>query len=80
MNRVAGVMRKGGIHGVSRRKGTRTTLRAKEAQPAPELVSRDFTAAGPNQLWVADSTCQPTRTGFLFVAIVLDAWSQRIVG
>jgi transposase InsO family protein len=39
-----------------------------------------FTAPGPNLLWVADITYVPTATGFLFLAVVLDAWSRRIVG
>jgi putative transposase len=43
-------------------------------------VDRDFTASGPDHLWVADITCVPTATGFLFLAVVLDAWSRRIVG
>jgi putative transposase len=43
-------------------------------------VQRAFTAAGPNQLWVADITYVPTWTGFLYLAVVLDAWSRRIVG
>jgi len=44
------------------------------------LVERNFTATRPDQLWVADITFVPTWTGFLFVAVVLDAWSRRIVG
>jgi putative transposase len=79
-NRVARVMRKAGIEGVSRRKRKRTTVRAEEARPAPDLVERDFTATGPDQLWVADITYVPTWTGFLYLAIVLDAWSRRVVG
>ena len=48
--------------------------------PPPDLVDRNFTAAGPNQLWVADITYVPTAAGFLYLAIVLDAWSRKIVG
>jgi hypothetical protein len=44
------------------------------------LVKRDFTAAGPDQLWVADITYVPTWAGFLYLAVVLDVWSRRIVG
>jgi putative transposase len=47
---------------------------------APDLVKRDFRAQGPNQLWVADITYVPTWAGFLYVAVVLDAWSRRVVG
>ena len=48
--------------------------------PAPDLVDRDFTATGPDQLWVADITYIPTWAGFLYLAVVLDAWSRRVVG
>jgi putative transposase len=54
--RVARLMRQAGIIGVSRRRTTRTTVRDREERPAPDLVDRDFTADGPNQLWVADIT------------------------
>ena len=65
---------------MSRRKGTITTRRDRDARPAPDLVERDFTAAGPSQLWVADITYVPTWAGFLDLAVVLDAWSRRVVG
>ena len=80
LNRVARVMREAGLRGVSRRKGTSTTSRGKDARPAPDLVDRDFQATGPDQLWVADITYIPTWAGFLYLAIVLDVWSRRIVG
>ena len=74
-------MREGGLVGAShRRGGPVTTQRDKEARPAPDLVDRDFTAAGPNQLWVADITYLPTAAGFLYLAVVLDAWSRKVVG
>jgi putative transposase len=79
--RVARLMREAGIVGVSRRRGTVvTTRRDKEARPAPDLVDRDFSASAPNQLWVADITFIPTSAGFLYLAVVLDAFSRRIVG
>ena len=53
---------------------------AVNARPAPDLVERNFTAAAPNLLWVADITYIPTWTGFLYLAVVLDAFSRRIVG
>jgi putative transposase len=80
LNRVARVMREAEIQGVSPRKWTRTTLRGKSTRPVPDLVDRNFTATGPNQLWVADITYISTWAGFLFLAIVLDVWSRRIVG
>jgi putative transposase len=78
--RVARLMRHAAIHGVSRRKQFRTTQRDKTARPAPDLVQRQFAAPAPNQLWVADITYIPTGAGFLFLAVVLDVWSRRVVG
>ena len=78
--RVTRLMRAMGLAGVSRRKGIRTTIRDREARPAPDLVDRDFTAVGPDRLWVADITYVPTWAGFLYLAVVLDAWSRRVVG
>ena len=77
--RIARLMRAAGIVGVSRRRGVITTRRDRDARPAPDLVDRNFTAARPNQLWVADITYIPTAAGFLYLAVVLDAFS-RIVG
>jgi putative transposase len=78
--RVARLMRERNIQGATRRKGFVTTIRDRDARPAPDLVDRDFTASAPDQLWVADITYVPTSAGFLFVAIVLDAFSRRVVG
>jgi putative transposase len=79
--RIARLMREAGLVGAShRRGGPVTTRRDQEARSAPDLVDRDFTAAGPNQLWVADITYVPTAAGFLYLAVVLDAFSRRIVG
>ncbi len=78
--RVARLMQAAGLHGVSRRRHPRTTLREVGARPAPDLVERDFAVAGPNKLWVADITYISTWTGSLYLAVVVDAWSQRVVG
>jgi putative transposase len=78
--RVARLMRKAGLQGASRRKGCWTTRRDPTARPAPDLVQRAFAAEGPNRLWVADITYIPTWAGFLYLAVVLDAWSRRVVG
>jgi putative transposase len=78
--RIRRLMRAMGLAGVSRRKGTITTQRAHDARPAPDLVDRNFTVPGPDQLWVADITYIPTWAGFLYLAVVLDAWSRRVVG
>ena len=77
--RVARLMRRAGLAGVSRRKATVTTVRD-GARQAPDLVDRNFTADRPNMLWVADITYIPTWAGFLYLAVVLDAFSRRIVG
>ena len=79
--RIARLMRSAGLVGASRRRsGVTTTRRDKKARPAPDLVDRNFTATQPNQLWVADITFVPTAAGFLYLAVVLDAWSRKIVG
>jgi putative transposase len=79
-NRVARLMREAGLVGASRRKGCWTTRRNKDARPAPDLVERKFEANAPDRLWVADITYVPTWTGFLYLAVVLDVFSRRIVG
>jgi putative transposase len=78
--RVARLMKESGLAGVSRRKSTVTTRRNRSARPAPDLVDRQFAADKPNQLWVADITYVPTWMGFLYLAVVLDVWSRKIVG
>jgi putative transposase len=70
--RVSRLMRQAGLQGASRRKRYRTTVRNRDARPAPDLVDRNFVADGPDKLWVADITYVPT--------VVLDAFSRRIVG
>ncbi|MEM6533329.1 MAG: IS3 family transposase, partial [Myxococcota bacterium] len=78
--RVARLMRMLGIQGVSRRRSRfRTTVRSR-ARPAPDLVERRFQATDRDQLWVADITYVRTLEGFIFVAVVLDVWSRRVVG
>jgi putative transposase len=79
-DRLARLMRERDIVGVSRRKAFKTTRRDRDARPAPDLVDRKFVADAPNQLWVADITYIPTWSGFLFLAVVLDVFSRRIVG
>ena len=78
-NRVARLMRDAGIVGVSRRKFAVTTVRDGGRQ-APDLVDRTFTADAPNVLWVADITYIPTWAGFVYLAVVLDVFSRRVVG
>jgi putative transposase len=78
--RVARLMRERRIYGASRRKFTVTTVRDRDARPASDLVDRRFHAETPDQLWVADITYIPTWAGFLYLAVVLDAYSRRVVG
>jgi len=90
--RVARLMRAAGLQGISRRKRVRTAIRKPGARLAPDLVDRDFTADRPDQLWVADTlaphcvrrsagvTYIRTWAGFLYLAVVIDAFSRRIIG
>jgi putative transposase len=80
--RVARLMRELGIAGVSGREGRRRRRKAAvpESEAATDLVRRDFTAGEPNQVWFADITYVPTWEGWLFLAVVMDACTKRIVG
>jgi len=79
--RVAKLMQRAGLQGVSRRRGFVVTTRRDASNPkAPDLVQRQFVAQAPNQLWVADITYIPTWVGFIYLAVVLDVWSRRVVG
>ena len=77
--RVARLMTQTGLAGVSRRRFVVTTVKG-DGRQAPDLVNRNFTVAAPDRLWVADITYIPTWAGFLYLAVVLDAYSRRIVG
>ena len=78
--RVARLMREQGLQGVHRRRRVGLTRRDPQAMPAPDLVERDFTPTEPDRLWVADITQQRTGEGWWYLAVVLDAFSRRIVG
>ena len=78
--RVAKLMKANDLQGVSRRKGYKTTVKGRDRHGIPDLVERDFTATAPDQLWVADITYVPTWSGFVFLAVVLDVFSRKIVG
>jgi putative transposase len=73
-------MRQAGLRGASRRRPILTTIRDEKSRPAPDLVKRHFAADGRDRLWVADITYIPTGAGFLYLAVVVDAWSRRVVG
>lgn len=78
---VARLMHAAGLRGVVRGATVRTTRRGESGAPtSPDLVQRQFTAARPNQLWVADFTYVATWRGFVYVAFVIDVFARRIVG
>lgn len=78
--RVARLMRAAGLQGISRRKRVCTTRRDVDARPAPDLVQRRFVAPTRDRLWVADITYIATWSGFLYLAVVIDAFSRRVIG
>ena len=78
--RVARLMRESGLVGVSRRRGTRTTRVDRNHRAAPDRVERQFRADAPDKIWVADVTHVPTWNGFMYLAIVLDVFSRKVVG
>ncbi len=78
--RVARLMRIGGIEGVHRRRRGKYGRRTRSTPTAADLVERNFTAAAPDRLWVADITYLRTWEGFLYLALVIDACTRRVVG
>ena len=78
--RVARLMRAAGLRGLHPRRFVTTTVGDPAADRALDHVDRHFAAEGPDRLWVADITYIPTWAGFLYLAVVLDVWSRRIVG
>src|SRR5438105_15483871 len=73
-------MRAAGLRGATLRKLVVTTQSAAQPPEVADLVERRFYAERPNRLWVADATYIPTWSGFLYLAIVLDVFSRKIVG
>ena len=78
--RVARLMRQAGIEGVYRRRRRGCTRRDPDAVPSDDLVCRQFHPDGPDRLWVSDITEHPTAEGKVYLAVVIDAWSRRVVG
>jgi putative transposase len=79
--RVRRLMHEYGLVGAHRRRGwVTTTQRDRNARPAPDLVERNFHPEAPNRLWVADITYIPTWAGFLYLSVVIDAFSRRVIG
>ena len=80
-NRITRLMRREGLVGVHRRTGRKgLTAQDRMASAPPDLVERDFTAHAPNTKWTADITYVPTDQGWLYLAVVMDLFSRRIVG
>ncbi len=77
--RVARLMRVAGLSGVSRRRAG-TTRRDPAASPAPDRLERRLAAPGPDRLWCADITYLATAEGWLYLAVILDVFSRRVVG
>ena len=78
--RVARLMRLANVVGCHRRRAQRTTVSDPTASPAEDLVKRDFMPAAPDRLYVADITYVRTWEGWLYLAVVLDAFSRRVIG
>ncbi len=79
-DQVGRIMRSIGLQGVTRTKRIRTTRPAAAEQRPADLVERVFSAAAPNRLWVSDLTYVWTRSGFVYTAFIIDAFSRAIVG
>lgn len=78
--RVARLMRAAGLKGLKPPSFVTTTVADATSDRALDKVDRQFKADRPDRLWVADITYVPTWSGFLYLAVVLDVWSRRIVG
>jgi putative transposase len=80
LKRVARPMRAAGIQGLYRRRRRGCTVRDPAAEPASDLVNRNFMANQPNRLWITDITEHPTGEGKLYCAAVMDAYSRQVIG
>jgi len=78
--RIARLMRQAGLSGLLVRRRGRTTIRVPGVVAAPDLVARDFNPIEPDRLWAADLTEIPTWEGVLYLAVVIDCYSRRVVG
>ena len=79
-NKVASLMRQTGLKGCLHRRFKRTTQSDPSHAVANDLVKQDFTVRFPNRLWASDLTYISTHQGWLFLAVVMDLFSRRIVG
>lgn len=80
LHRVARLMRQHRIQAKTARRFMITTDSRQTHQPAPDRLRRDFSASRPNQVWVSDTTFIPTRTGWLYLAVILDLYSRQVIG
>jgi putative transposase len=78
--RVARLMQQEGLVGRTPRRFRKTTDSRHKHRIAPNLLNRDFSADAPNRAWVGDITYVPTRDGWLYLAVLLDLFSRRVVG
>src|SRR5205823_14024810 len=79
-NRVARLMHRNGIQARQKRRFRKTTDSNHSFPLAPNLLARQFTAAAPNKIWLADITCVPTLGGWLYLAVILDMFARKVVG
>jgi putative transposase len=79
--RIERLMRRHGIRAImTPPRRVRTTDSRHNLPIAPNLIARDFTAAAPNRVWLADITYIPTAEGWLYLAAIMDLFSRKIVG
>jgi putative transposase len=78
--RIERLMRKGGLCALRKRRFTRTTLSRHRLPIAPNLLVRNFTVGAPNRVWTTDLTYIWTLQGWLYLAVMLDLFSRRVVG
>lgn len=79
-HRIARLMRVEGLWAVSRRRWRTTTRRDPRQAPAPDRLQRAFGVQAPDQVWAADLTYVETRGGWLYLAVVLDVGTRRVIG
>ena len=79
-DQIAKVRRKNGIYGKRRRRFVITTKSKQGHEAAPNILNRNFSSASPNKAWVGDVTFIPTRKGWLFLSVLLDLYSRKVVG
>jgi len=79
-NRIARLMCLAGLQGIPKRRFRRTTTSNHSRPVAPNQLEQDFTAGEPNERWVADITYIRTGEGWLYLAVVLDLYSRKVLG